>query len=145
MPVIPYSVSALTFNKQEKILICSLEKINQAKGFISRPIGVLEIEFYLKSVEGHLRQTYVYKNDFNEYKRALPEEITQEYEGKIFQEDTDTIRNGEVRFFLYAHDVSWGFHVLPIARQDDHLYIGKKKFFAFENDLSELDFFDGLK
>lgn len=145
MPIIPYSVSAFTFNKQEKILICSLERMNQARGSISRPIGVREIEFYLKSMEGNLRQTYVYKNDFNDYKMILPEEITHEYSGKIFQEDTDTIMNGEVRFFLYAHDVNWGFHVVPIARKDEHLYIGKKKFFAFENDLSELDFFDGLK
>jgi hypothetical protein len=145
MPVIPYSVSAFTFNKQEKVLICSLERMNQAKGFISRPIGVQEIEFYLKSMEGHLRQTYVYKNNFEDYKTILPEEITNEYKGKIFQEDTDTIRNGEVRFFLYAHDVNWGFHVVPVARKEEQLYIGKKKFFAFENDLSELDFFDGLK
>ncbi len=145
MPIIPYSVSAFTFNKQEKVLICSLERMNQAKGFISRPIGVREIEFYLKSMEGDLRQTYVYKNDFNDYKEILPEDITHEYSGKIFQEDTDTIRNGEVRFFLYAHDVNWGFHVVPIARNEEHLFIGKKRFFAFENDLSELDFFDGLK
>ncbi|KNY30451.1 molecular chaperone [Pseudobacteroides cellulosolvens] len=145
VPVIPYSVSALTFNKQEKMLICSLDKVTQAKGFISRPIGVLEIEFSLKSHEGALRQKYIYKNDFNDYKRILPEEITQEYHGKIMQEDTDTIQNGEIRFFLYAHDKNWGFHVVPIARKDDHLYIGKKKFFAFEDDLSELDFFDGLK
>ncbi|MDP4180488.1 MAG: molecular chaperone [Bacillota bacterium] len=145
VPVIPYSVSALTFNKQEKMLICSLDKVTQARGFISRPIGVLEIEFFLKSHEGNLRQKYLYKNDFNDYKRILPEEITQEYQDKILQEDTDTIRNGEVRFFLYAHDKNWGFHVVPVARKDDHLYIGKKKFFAFEDDLSELDFFDGLK
>ncbi len=145
MPVIPYSVSALTFNKQENILICSLERMNQVKGFMSRPIGVQEIEFYLKSMEGHLRQTYVFKNDFNDYKTILPEEITKEYNGKILQEDTDTIRNGEVRFFLYTQDANWGFHVVPIARKEEYLYIGKKKFFAFENDLSELDFFDGLK
>ena len=145
MPTIPYSVSAFTFNKQEKILICSLERMNQARGFISRPIGVQEIEFYLKSMEGNLRQTYVYKNNFNDYKVILPEEIIHEYPGKIFQEDTDTIRNGEVRFFLYTQDANWGLHVVPVARKDDQLYIGKKKFYAFENDLSELDFFDGLK
>ncbi|HYH05098.1 MAG TPA: molecular chaperone, partial [Bacillota bacterium] len=31
IPVIPYSVSALTYNKQEKMLIYSLDKMNQAK------------------------------------------------------------------------------------------------------------------
>jgi hypothetical protein len=105
----------------------------------------LEIEFYLKSSEGVLRQKYVYYNNFDEYEVILPEEITARYEGKVFQEDTDTIRNGEIRFFLFAHDKNWGFHVVPVARKDEQLLIGKKKFFSFEDDLSELDFFDGLK
>ncbi|HEX9059364.1 MAG TPA: molecular chaperone [Clostridia bacterium] len=145
IPIVPYSVSAFTYNKQEKMLIYSLEKINQAKGFISRPIGVMEIEFYLKSPEGNLRQKYIYENDFKEYEQVLPEDIISKYSGKIFQEDTDTIRNGEVRFFLFAHDNNWGFHVVPVARNEDQLFIGTKKFYAFEDDLSELDFFDGLK
>ncbi|TYQ16928.1 UNVERIFIED_CONTAM: hypothetical protein Cloal_3509 [Acetivibrio alkalicellulosi] len=145
LPVIPYSVSALTFNKQEKTLICSLERMTQARGFISRPIGVMEVEFYLKNSDGHLRHTHVYKNSFEEYKRVLADEITQEFKDNILQDDTDTIRNGEVRFFLYSHDKNWGFYVVPVARKDEHLYLGKKKFFPFEDDLSELDFFDGLK
>ncbi|MCX7746235.1 MAG: molecular chaperone [Clostridia bacterium] len=145
IPVIPYSVSAFTYNKQEKTLICSLERMNQAKGYISRPIGVEEIEFYLKNPEGILRQKYVYENDFNDYVSIMAEEIVGKHEGKIFQDETDTIRNGEVRFFLFAHDKNWGFHVVPIARKDEQLFMGKKKFFAFEDELSELDFFDGLK
>lgn len=145
VPVVPYSVSAFTYNKQEVMLIYSLKKMNQVKGYISRPIGVLEIEFFLKSSEGALRQKYIYHNNFEEYESVLPEEITERYEGKIFQEDTDTIRNGEIRFFLFSHDKNWGFHAVPVARNNEQLYIGKKKFFAFEDDLSELDFFDGFK
>lgn len=145
VPVVPYSVSAFTYNKQEVVLLCSLEKMNKVKGYISRPIGVLEIEFFLKSSEGTLRQKYIYYNNFDDYETSLPEEICDRYEGKILQEDTDTIKNGEIRFFLFAHDNNWGFHVVPVARKDEQLYLGKKKFFAFEDDLSELDFFDGLK
>ncbi|HEY8464241.1 MAG TPA: molecular chaperone [Bacillota bacterium] len=145
IPVIPYSVSALTYNKQEKMLIYSLDKMNQAKGFISRPIGVEEIRFYLKNQEGVLKQEFILENNFESYNLTYPEEITNQYPGKIFQEDTDTISNGEVRFFLFAHERNWGFHVVPIARHEDQLYIGHRKYFAFEDELSELDFFDGLK
>ena len=145
VPFLPYSVSAFTYNKQEKVLICSLEKMNQVKGYISRPIGVREIKFYLKSQEGVLRQVYIYENDFKNYQPITPEEITRAHGDKIVQEDTDTINNGEVRFFLFAHENNWGFHVVPIARQDDQLFMDKKRFFAFEDELSELDFFDGLK
>ena len=145
IPVIPYSVSALTYNKQEKVLLSSLEKMNQAKGHISRPIGVMEIKFFLKSHEGVLRQEYIFENDFKDYEPILPEDLIRRYPDKLLQEDTDTIRNGEIRFFLFSHENSWGFQIVPIARKDDQLYIGKKKYFAFEDDLSELDFFDGLK
>ena len=85
LPVIPYSVSALTFNKKEKTLICSLERMTKSRGFISRPIGVQEIEFYLKNSDGQLRHTHVYKNNFEEYKRVLSEDITQEFRENILQ------------------------------------------------------------
>lgn len=144
-PIVPYSVSALTYNNQEITMICSLEKINQEKGSVSRPIGTTEIEFYLKNTEGKLRHAYNLKNDFEKYVQVSEEEITTKYSNQIYQEDTDTIINGEIKFFVFAHEKSWGFYVLPIGRKSDILYMGKRKYFAFENDLSELDFFDGLK
>lgn len=143
--VIPYSITAFTHTKQEKTLISSLEKMDHAKGFISRPIGTQEIVFYLKSQEGILQGEYVYNNNFDTYKPITPETLCSEYQGIIFQEDTDTIRNGEARFFVFTLNNNWGFDVLPVARMDDQLYIGNQQYFAFEDDLSELDFFDGLK
>lgn len=143
--VIPYSITAFTHTKQEKTLVSSLEKMNEAKGFISRPIGTQEIVFYLKTQEGILQGEYVYNNDFSTYTLITPETICSDYQGIIFQEDTDTIRNGESRFFVFTLNNNWGFEVLPIARTDDQLYIGVQQYFPFEDDLSELDFFDGLK
>lgn len=143
--VMPYMVSALTYNKEEKVLLYSREKANQSKGFISRPIGIQEVAFYLKSHEGVLRREYVCLNDFRDYQSITPEEVIAKYPQQIIQEDTDTIRDGEARFFLFAQDDCWGFDVLPIARKEGRLYIAKMKYYAFEDDLSELDFFDGLK
>jgi hypothetical protein len=145
IPIVPYSISALTYNKQEKMLIYSFDRINQAVGYISRPIGTVEVSFFLKNQDGVMRQEYVLENDFKDYQLTYPEDIVVLYPGKINQEDTDTIKNGETRFFLFSHDHNWGFHVVPIARHEEQLYIGKKKYFAFEDELSELDFFDGLK
>ena len=50
-----------------------------------------------------------------------------------------------MKFFVFARNQHWGFHIVPIARRKEQLYIGQAAFFAFENDLSELDFFDGSK
>lgn len=143
--VLPYMVSALTYTKEEKILLYSQEKANQSKGFISRPLGIQDVIFYLKSHDGVLRREYTCPNDFSKYKPTSPEEIINAYPGKIAQEDSDTIRDGEARFFLFAQDDCWGFDVVPIARKDGQLYMAKKQYYAFEDDLSEVDFFDGLK
>lgn len=143
--VLPYTVSALTYNKEEKILLYSLEKANQSKGFISRPLAIQDVIFYLKSHDGVLRREYTCPNDFNAYKPTTPEAVMATYPGKIVQEDTDTIRDGEARFFLIAQDDCWGFDVVPIARKDGRLYMADKQYYAFEDDLSEVDFFDGLK
>ncbi|TDX58976.1 molecular chaperone [Orenia marismortui] len=144
-PVIPYSISADIFTGREKVIIDTQERINQAKGNISKPISTEEIKFYLKSEEGILKKEYRYENDLSTYQPIMVEEIINEYQDKISQEDTDTIRNGAIKFFLFTDDNNWGFFVLPICRREEQLYVGEKKYFTFEDDLSNLDFFDGLK
>jgi hypothetical protein len=143
--VIPYTVSAHTHNKQEKELISSLERSNRVLGSISRPFDTAEIEFFLHGSDGGLRQSYLYVNKVEDYRPVTHEEIHLAYDGKIPQDDTDSIVNGETKWFVFADDNHWGFHVLPIARRKDGLHLGRKQIFAFESDLSELDFFDGLK
>ncbi|TGV29008.1 molecular chaperone, partial [Mesorhizobium sp. M00.F.Ca.ET.186.01.1.1] len=59
-PVVPYSVTAFTHNRQERILIRSQEKLSQVHGAISRPYGVSEVEFFLKESDGLLRKRYLY-------------------------------------------------------------------------------------
>jgi hypothetical protein len=144
-PILPYSISSITFTGKEKIIIDTQERISQAKGNISKPVSTEEIKFYLKSEEGVLKKEYIYENNLANYQAIVVEEIVREYQGKISQEDTDTIRNGEVKFFLFTDDDNWGFFVLPICRREEQLYIGEKRYFTFEDDLSNLDFFDGLK
>ncbi|MEC1180049.1 molecular chaperone [Metasolibacillus meyeri] len=144
-PVVPYAVSALTHNKQEKLLISSLERLNQIHGTISRPWGVVEVEFFLHNHEDKSSYKYVYTNHMEDFMPVLYEQIATYYGEHIPQSETDSIVNGEVKFFVFASQDHWGFHVVPVARQNEQLLLGKKHFFAFETDLSELDFFDGLK
>lgn len=144
-PVVPYAVSAFTHNRQEKLLISSLERLNQIHGTISRPWGVTEVEFYLRGSDHHSTHKYMYLNRREDYMPVLYENIAAYYQDKIPQDETDSITNGEIKFFVFAGEAHWGFHVVPVARIDEQLYLGSKEFFAFETDLSELDFFDGLK
>ncbi|MUG44343.1 molecular chaperone [Paenibacillus woosongensis] len=143
--VIPYSVSAYTHDRRELELISSLERTNRVLGFISRPYHTQEIEFLLRGADGGLRHSYVYHNRTKDYQSVKYEDIQAVYGDKIPQDDTDSIVNGETKYFVFADDNHWGFYVLPIARQNEGLLLGRKELFPFESDRSELDFFDGTK
>jgi len=144
-PVVPYSVTAFMHNRQERELIVCHQRLDRIHGHISRPADVGEVELFLKDSAGGLRHKYVYTSDAASYRAVLYEEIENEYGSHIPQEETDSIVNGEVKFFVFARNQHWGFHIVPVARRKEQLYIGQAAFFAFENDLSELDFFDGSK
>lgn len=145
LPVVPYSVTAFTFDRKEKVLLGTPRKGEERELYISRPFEVSEVEFYLRGQEGNPRQKYIYINDSGTYGPVFAEDIEEDYGGTISQKDVDTIRDNEVRFFLLSDEGSWGFHVIPIARRERQLYKGRRKYFPYEDDLSQVDFFDGLK
>ncbi|MNJ29773.1 hypothetical protein D3C77_243530 [compost metagenome] len=143
--VIPYSVTAYTHNGREVRLIQHLDRSDGAPGAISRPSEVAEVELFLRGSDGGVRQKYKYMNQPKAYTAMLYEDIAKRLDGRIPQDDTDSIMNGETKFFVFADHQAWGFQVFPIARQSEQLYVGEQVLFPFENDMSELDFFDGMK
>ncbi|WP_237163321.1 molecular chaperone [Paenibacillus sp. BIHB 4019] len=144
-PVVPYTVTAYTHQGGEKVLISSMEQLSRMRGAVSRLMHVSEVAFYLKSGDDKLQRKYVYDNSRSVYNAALYEEIAALYGEQIPQEETDLIVNGEVKFFVVTGENQWGFHIVPVARMQEQLLLGEKRLFTFEDDLSELDFFDGLK
>ena len=48
-----------------------------------------------------------------------------------------------VRFFVYTDMNNWGFYVVPVQRHGDQLYLGKKQYFPYEDNLNEISYFDG--
>ncbi|WP_127533680.1 Hsp70 family protein [Paenibacillus kobensis] len=142
---VPYAITAFTHNGRERTLMSSLERTGGTHGTISRPIGATDVEFHVKGIDGAQRLTYVYGNRAESYKPVLYEDIAAAYGAVIPQDETDSIANGEAKFFVSAGNSRWGFEVVPVARLGGQLQLGKKRFFAFEKDASELDFFDGMK
>ena len=81
----------------------------------------------------------------DEFQKMRQEEIEKIYGDDIPQDETDTIVNGEVKFFVRAEPLDWGFVIIPVYREDESLFVGKEKFFNFESDNWIKNFFDGLK
>ena len=73
------------------------------------------------------------------------EEIDQQYGGSVIQDETDTILEGEMKFFIWVNRQRWGFTELPVWRENDLLYKGEETFFDFEDDTWDNNFFDGRK
>lgn len=142
--VFPYVVTAFTHNNEEKTLIHSLDRKN-IRGFISRNSADLTLKLYLKDTEG--RERYVYNCTCNPkgFENRQPEDIVKIYGGQIRQDDVDDIVDRELKFFVLADEVRWGFTVVPVLRQNGQLKLGPDQFFLFETEGWVTNFFDGTK
>lgn len=140
----PYIVTAITHTGEERTLIHSLNR-EQTQGYISRTIADLTLQLYLRDPDGQER--YQYNCSFNpkEFQPAEAEEIVKRYQGRIPQDDVDTIVNRELRSFILADEQRWGFLVVPILRDGEKLMLGPDRFFLFETEGWMTNFFDGTK
>ena len=139
-PTLPYVLTAYTHTGEQKTLIKGRE-LN--KGFISRFMDRILLKLYLKDSHDKVKFEYDYQFNEEELEKANAEIIGEKF--PINQHETDNIENNEVKFFVWEEEELWGFYVLAILRKDEELYIGREKFFYFENDKWEENFFDGLK
>ena len=115
---------------------------------MSRNRGIRQLELLLKDGSGKLKFRYTYNNYEKDYIPVTYEEIQEKYADYaeyIIQDDTDNIADTEVKFFVFAAKDQWGFFTVPITRQGTQLYLGREEFYGFENDIWEVDFFDGTK
>ncbi|AJH01460.1 molecular chaperone [Clostridium beijerinckii] len=140
-PTLPYLLTAYTHAGEQKTLIKGRE-IN--KGFISRFMDRILLKLYLKDSNDNVKYEYNYQFNEEELEKTNAKKIGERYPN-INQHETDNIENNEVKFFVWEEEELWGFYVLAILRKEEELYIGKEKFFYFENDRWERNFFDGLK
>ena len=142
-PHLPYILTGFTHNGREVALID--DNLDKDRGVLSRNIEDLTLTVYLKDTGNNLRQELIYECMLDEFEPKRQEDIEKIYGENIPQDETDTIVNGEVKFFVRAEPQDWGFIIVPVYRADETLYIGKEKFFNFENDQWIKNFFDGLK
>lgn len=146
-PNIPYSISGFTHENTEKMLIYSLDKV-KTYGNLSRNKDLTQLELFLKDGEGKLKHRYLYENNREEYEPKTYEEIKeqfQQYSECIIQDETDNISDMEVKFFIFAAKEQWGFYIVPVTRENTQLYLGEEAFYSFENNVWEVNFFDGNK
>ena len=142
--VIPYQVTAFTHDGREVILLNGTQDWKQA-GCISRNLEELTLQMYLRDGDGEERYRFQYLCQPEKFTVQTNEEIRRAYGEFILQKDTDTIVNGEVKFFVWAVQEEWGYQVVPIYRKQDELYLGKPELYCFENDSWINSFYDGTK
>lgn len=142
--VIPYLVTAFTHDGREITLLNGTKDWRQA-GCISRNLEELTLQMYLKDGNGEERYRFQYLCHPGEFTVQTNEEIQKVYGDYILQRETDSIVNGEVKFFVWAKQEEWGYQVVPVYRKQNELYLGKPAFYCFENDSWVNSFYDGTK
>lgn len=142
--VLPYEVTGITHEDQDKTLIHALDR-QESTSWISRFKEGNQIHFYLKDVEGNHLKVFHYNYRTEDFEAITYEKLLEKYPMKIVQDETDHIVNGETRFFVWDSRADWGFFTLPVMRDQDQLHIGELRFFDFEDDTWEMNFFDGKK
>jgi hypothetical protein len=142
--VLPYMITATTHIGEEKVLITN-DGVRNIGGHISRFAEGVALKLHLKNLSGDERFTYVYENRREDFSPVTYEEIREKYNDQIIQDETDNIIENEIKYFAWPRESQWGFVVVPVLRQDGNLHLGREELFAFENDLWETNFFDGLK
>ncbi len=141
---LPYEVAVYTHEKEKKVLINSLQK-EDVTGWISRFMAGQQLDLYLSDTDNKLLKTYHFLYDVDTFTKVTQEDIEDEYDDTVIQEQTDTIIDGEMKFFVWVSREQWGFYVLPVLRRNKELLRGKQNFFDFEDDTWEENFFDGTK
>ena len=142
VPLVPYSVKVEKYDGEKFVILQTSRKADILVGYIDKSISAMELKIYLHNAEDELKKEMIYKNE-SDYVEEDAEEIMPKFEGIITQNDTDTIQNDTVRFFIYTDMNNWGFFVCPVQRKNDQLYLGKRQYFPYEDNLNEVSYFDG--
>lgn len=143
-PALPYNVSAYTHTGEEVVLIHGLRR-RGGSGKVSRNMEDLMLKLYLKDLNGKERYQYSCESVLSDFAEKEYEEIYGEYGDHILQEDTDDIREREVRFFVWAEPEEWSFYVVGVYRKERKLYLGKGERYYLEDEGWMGSFFDGMK
>ena len=142
--VLPYRITAYTHNGREVVLVDGFRDWNQS-GSVLRHMEDLILQLHLKDASGEEHCRFQYICRLEDFSKRSYEEIASIYGEHILQKETDSIENGDVKFFVWAKQEEWGFQVIPVYCDADELYLGKEEFFGFENDNWVNSFFDGRK
>ncbi len=142
VPLVPYSVWAEKYTGEKIRILQTSRKADVLMGYIDKSITAMELKVYLHNAEDEVKKEMIYKNT-DSYMEEDAEEIIPKFNGVITQNDTDTIQNNTVRFFIYTDMNNWGFFICPVQRKENQLYLGKREYFPYEDILSEISYFDG--
>ena len=140
-PALPYEITAADHRGRMVTLIRRLSRVRE-NGAISRNMDDLTLNLYLSDADAEKRCSYTYQCRRDEFKPATYDDVGAAFP-HIRQDETDTIIDGEAKFFVWADTGKWGFFVLPITRIAEGLLVGMERFFPFENDSWVVNFFDG--
>ena len=105
----------------------------------------MELRLHLSTAENQDKFTYTVFCDPDVFSKTTQEELSERFGGQIQQAETDTIQNGEIKYFVWADQGQWGFSVVPVSRVDEQLSVGEQQRYSFEDEGWMVNYFDGMR
>lgn len=143
-PLLPYTVSAHTHNGREVELVNGFLRGEETR-YVSRNLEDLTLYLYLKDTGGRERYRFCLDCDPKRFREVTYEGIREAHGTHIAQKETDSIADGEIRFFAWKRCADWGFVVVPVYRKYGRLYLGDGQFYPFEHESWTQNLYDGTK
>ena len=113
---------------------------------MSRNLGDLTLYLYLKDAEGRERYRFCLDCDPGRFREVTYEAVQKVHGTHIAQKETDSIADGEIRFFAWKRCADWGGGVVvPVYRKHGRLYLGDGQFYPFEHESWTQNLYDGTK
>ena len=139
----PYSLHGTKYTGEEIEILRTGEQAGSSSGYIKKISSTEILPLHLKNKEQEIKKYFTYINKPEDYKEIDEQEVLEMLDDHFEQGELDSILNGETKFFAYTDANFWGFYVTGVKRENNQTYIGKRKYFSFEEDITTISFFDG--
>ena len=143
IPIVPYSLHGTKYTGEEIEILRTGEQAGSSSGYIKKISSTEILPLHLKNKEQEIKKYFTYINKPEDYREIDEQEVLEMLDDHFEQGELDSILNGETKFFAYTDANFWGFYVTGVKRENNQTYIGKRKYFSFEEDITTISFFDG--
>ena len=143
---IPLTVYIKSENDEDKIMFEQGSDWEQKANSRRITNAGKEIFLNMRNADKEIGEPYKYTYEKIKYNATDLAELKKISNGKITQDETESLKNEKKYIYVYLNKEKWGFEILPLYKDGkEKLFCGPVEFVPFETEILQETFFDGRK